>query len=153
MGRNAQTPGFRRSVRSGYCLGLGLLWVGCLVAGEPIDPEREAVTLAVDGEYRQAGDILMDLLGTSPDHPRWLYLLGMCRYFEGDRTAARDLLQRAVDGDAPFPEAYVWLARLLRQEGDVPAARTVAARGLERFPRHVKLVNLLSAGLEEEQRP
>lgn len=144
---------------TGFIIILLIGWLVCVpvtaeggeAAGSPPDAEQEAIALAVDGEYERAGQILESLLRRSPGDPRRLYLAGMCRYLDGDRETARIWWGRAVELEASFPEPYLWMARLLRGDGDVDGARAVAETGLSRFPRHAKLQGFVASLKGEQQ--
>jgi predicted Zn-dependent protease len=109
---------------------------------------EEAVALAVDGQYSRAAAILEELLRANPNQAQWLYYLGLCRLFDGDRVEGQRLLARSVELGAEFPEAFVWLARVRLQQGDEAGARQAAAAGLRRFPRNGKLRLLAGRGVE-----
>lgn len=142
-----------RKMTSPYWVLAALVALACAGSGRAGESEQErtALALAVDGEYDKAAEIFQQLLRSDPEQPTSLYYLGLCRYFQGDRQAGSELLAQAVEKGAPFPEAYVWLARLRRQEGDWEGARQSVAAGLARFPRHLKLRQLAGDWKEDGQ--
>jgi tetratricopeptide (TPR) repeat protein len=106
----------------------------------------EALSLAMDGQYDRAGEILERLIEVCREDSRLHYYLGVCRYFQDRLEHAQLSLRRAVELKAAFPEAYAWLARVLldRPEVNLEEVREVLDLGLERFPRNRPLLELRS---------
>lgn len=82
--------------------------------------------LATEGGAQKAVDLLQKATSRAGDHPRIALLLGDAYRAMGDADRARGQYERAVDiakkGGGLFPDARVALARLLRDQKNVPQA-------------------------------
>jgi tetratricopeptide (TPR) repeat protein len=82
--------------------------------------------LATEGGAAKAVDLLQKATTRAGDHPRLALLLGDAYRAQGDADRARGQYERAVDiakkGGGLFPDARVALARLLRDQKNVPQA-------------------------------
>jgi cellulose synthase operon protein C len=82
--------------------------------------------LATEGGSRKAIDVLQKATSRVGDHPRVALLLGDAYRAQGDADRARGQYQRAIElgqkAGGSFPDARVALARLLRDQKDVPQA-------------------------------
>ncbi|HSR66337.1 MAG TPA: tetratricopeptide repeat protein [Acidobacteriota bacterium] len=107
------------------------------------DPEtQKAIRLAIDGLYEEASRSLRRLLRQRPKDPLLLYYLGVC-YHKMDRNGlALEYLRQAVDEEAPFPQAYLWLARSYLRHEEPGSARAALDQGLSLFPRNEDLLEM-----------
>lgn len=78
--------------------------------------------LATDGGAQKAGELLQKATARVGDHPRIALLLGDAALAAGDADRARGQYERAIQLGKPFPDARVALARLLRDQKNVPQA-------------------------------
>ncbi len=93
------------------------------------DPKRVAfyvdltrALLATDGGALKAVDLLQKATARAGDHPRIALLLGDAYRAQGDADRARGQYERSIQLGKPFPDARVALARLLRDQKNVPQA-------------------------------
>lgn len=110
--------------------------------GTKSEPLRRAVSLAVAAEYRPALQILETLLREKRDDPLLNYYAGLCHWYLKDSDLSLAYLRRAVEKEAPFPQAYYWLAQAHLARGEEDPARETVKRGLQLFPRNEKLKGL-----------
>jgi len=78
--------------------------------------------LATEGGGRKAVDLLQKATARAGDHPRIALLLGDAYRAQGDADRARGQYERSIQLGKPFPDARVALARLLRDQKNVPQA-------------------------------
>lgn len=102
----------------------------------------QAVWLATLGEYQRALEIFEALLQDEPDNPSLNYYAGVSHYFLDDLEEARTLLQKAVDEEPGFPQAYYWYGQVLAENAEQEKAAETATLGLKRFPKNEKLLKL-----------
>jgi tetratricopeptide (TPR) repeat protein len=105
---------------------------------------EEAVWLATLGEYQRALEIFEALLQEEPDNPSLNYYAAVSHYFLDDLDEARSLLQKAVDEEPRFPQAYYWYGRVLAENAEQAKAAETTAIGLKHFPKNEKLLKLAS---------
>jgi tetratricopeptide (TPR) repeat protein len=93
------------------------------------DPRRVAfyvdltrALLATDGGAQKAVELLQKATARAGDHPRIALLLGDAYRAQGDADRARGQYERSIQLGRPFPDARVALARLLRDQKNVPQA-------------------------------
>lgn len=150
--RNARTPrvGGRRLLATAL-LASALAWPA-LCAEQPGDNVQQAISLAVAAEYEAALELFKAELLQNPDSPLLNYYVGMTEFKLERFSAAIARFQKAVDEEAPFPQAYYWLTlACLEKERDEDAAKTLR-EGLLRFPRNPDLLSLADK-LEKELPP
>ena len=75
----------------------------------------DALWLATMGEYQRALELFEASLRQEPDDPILNYYAGVSHYFLEDLDEARTLLQKAVEAEPGFPQAYYWLAQVLAE--------------------------------------
>ncbi len=109
----------------------------------------EAIRLAIDARYEEALEIFQRTRADDPQDPLLNYFVGITHLKMGRLIAASAFLAEAVAQDAPFPQAYFWLARVLGEREQPENAREILDRGLERFPRNRDLQLLV----EELRKP
>ena len=78
--------------------------------------------LATEGGAQKAIDLLQKATARAGDHPRIALLLGDAYRAQGDADRARGQYERSIQLGKPFPDARVALARLLRDQKNVPQA-------------------------------
>jgi tetratricopeptide (TPR) repeat protein len=78
--------------------------------------------LGTEGGAQKAGELLQKATARVGDHPRIALLLGDAALAAGDADRARGQYERAIQLGKPFPDARVALARLLRDQKNVPQA-------------------------------
>ncbi len=74
------------------------------------------------GKYEDAGKVLLPLLDRQEAGAESVFLLGRSLAGQGRRGEALARFREAVERDSGFPDAYFEAGRLLREEGDDPAA-------------------------------
>ena len=76
----------------------------------PTDTNSQAIDTALKyhraGRLAQAEAIYRQVLGTTPEHPDALHLLGMIAHQTGNHQAAIDLINRAIEADPANPFYY-----------------------------------------------
>ena len=77
--------------------------------------------LATEGGAQKAAALLQKATARVGDHPRMALLLGDAYRAAGDADRARGQYERSIQLGKPFPDARVALARLLRDQKNVPA--------------------------------
>jgi tetratricopeptide (TPR) repeat protein len=78
--------------------------------------------LATEGGAQKAATLLQKATARVGDHPRMALLLGEAYRAAGDLDRARGQFERAIQLGKPFPDARVALARMLRDQKNVPQA-------------------------------
>jgi len=78
--------------------------------------------LATEGGAQKAAALLQKATARVGDHPRMALLLGDAYRAAGDADRARGQYERSIQLGKPFPDARVALARLLRDQKNVPQA-------------------------------
>ncbi|HET9554633.1 MAG TPA: tetratricopeptide repeat protein, partial [Anaeromyxobacteraceae bacterium] len=78
--------------------------------------------LATDGGAQKAVELLQKATARAGDHPRIALLLGDAYKAHGDADRARGQYERSIQLGKPYPDARVALARLLRDQKNVPQA-------------------------------
>jgi predicted Zn-dependent protease len=78
--------------------------------------------LASEGGAQKATALLQKAAARVGDHPRMALLLGDAYRAAGDADRARGQYERSIQLGKPFPDARVALARLLRDQKNVPQA-------------------------------
>lgn len=93
--------------------------------------------LATDGGAAKAVDLLQKATARAGDHPRIALLLGDAYRAHGDADRARGQYERAIDiakkGGGLFPDARVAMARLLRDQKNVPQALAALDQALTEY--------------------
>jgi tetratricopeptide (TPR) repeat protein len=125
----------------------GLVLV-CLLAALPVSAEsvseevQRAIVMATEGEYRDALGLFREQLARKDDDPLLNYYVGLCHFYLKETDQAVVFLNRAVEKKAPFPQAFYWLtqARLAKDQDE--RALEVLRRGLDTFPKNLKLRKL-----------
>ena len=90
-------------------------------AGPDDDPLAAVATLADQGRYVEAAQLVREQLGRGGLDARAHFLLGIIHQAAGDRAAAEAELGKAVYLDPEHDEALLALALLARRRGDVAA--------------------------------
>ncbi|HUO87467.1 MAG TPA: tetratricopeptide repeat protein, partial [Thermoanaerobaculia bacterium] len=86
------------------------------------------------GRVEAAEKTLARVFAVAPAHARGLELLGLLRSRQGRRGEALAAFERAVDGDAPRPQALYNLARILEVEGRAAEAEEALERAVALRP-------------------
>ncbi len=122
---------------------IALFAVAALSLGQaPPADFREAISLAVSGEYEPALRLFRNELAKDPDDPLANYYVGMTEYKLDRFAACTAFLEKAVEKRAPFPQAYFWLAKAYLEIAKEPQAIAILKRGLSRFPANKDLMAL-----------
>jgi tetratricopeptide (TPR) repeat protein len=78
--------------------------------------------LATPDGGKRAIEVLQKATARAGDHPRIALLLGDAYRAQGDADRARGQYERSIQLGKPYPDARVALARLYREQKNVPAA-------------------------------
>ncbi|MBV1796728.1 tetratricopeptide repeat protein [Siccirubricoccus sp. G192] len=119
-------------------------------------PEGPAALLDVAKQHREAGRFDQaeatygNILALSPRHAGALLGLGITARLRGDRKAAAEHFEKAVESAPAEPWAWLELAREHRDAGCLEAAERVYQEALRRFPGEVNA--LLGMGACARQR-
>lgn len=127
---------------------------------------RTALELGRPEQSRQSWQRVIDLdpsderaryfLGVAERQMRWgvsagqAFETGISAYNQGDLTAAAAAFQAAVNANADYQEARVWLARSLQESGDLAAAAGAWQGVLERDPNDERARYFLSLARRQQ---
>lgn len=139
-----------RAMRSGLVAVCVALWFAPGILGaqnEASEEERpseldRAVSHAVAAEYEEALQIFERLLVGSPEDPLLHYYVAITSLKLERVEKGIAHLEEAVEREASFPQAYLWLGEAYLQMGEAERALGVVKRGLSRFPRNEALREL-----------
>jgi tetratricopeptide (TPR) repeat protein len=81
-------------------------------------------------------------LALAPDSPMALFSLGLVKMASFDLSAATRCLQKAIDADPRFVEAYVYLAKIWLGSEYLSRARQVSEQALHLAPRNPQVLSL-----------
>lgn len=102
----------------------------------------KGVLLALDGEYEEALEVFLGLLRRKPNDPVLNYYTGLIHFYLEQSAEAAVYLEKSIKEDAPFPEAYYWLAQAHLSEQQMDEAKKTVAAGLKEFPGNKDLEEL-----------
>ncbi|HSR51485.1 MAG TPA: CDC27 family protein [Acidobacteriota bacterium] len=105
---------------------------------------QQAVRLAIDGRYEEASKAFRRLLRRDSQNPLLDYYLGLCYAKMRQYERALSHLRQSVEEEAPFPQAYYWLAETYLRLEEPEKARQAVDDGLAEFPRNEDLLILRS---------
>lgn len=118
---------------------------GQLAAGRPeTENVKAAISLAVAAEYEAALALFRAELAQQPDDPLLNYYVGVTRYKLGQIDGAIVHLEKSTLENAPFPQAFYWLAQAYLDKNRREAAEDILRQGLARFPLNRDLKALAS---------
>jgi len=83
---------------------------------------RKAFRYHLSGDLQKAQAVYRKLLGTEPDRPDVLYVLGNLAYCIGEDQVAVDLIHKAIQQDATQPHFYQSLGSVHKDRGDFKKA-------------------------------
>lgn len=100
----------------------------------------------------EAAECFEQVLALQPDHPRAAIALARCRLRAGREAEGMALLERRLAADPKDPEALLLRAELALERRDANVAVSSLRAVLERYPRHLKALYMLSRALALEGR-
>ncbi len=109
----------------------------------PLDPDPvRALGISLHAAERplEALPYLKDAVARDPFDGEAARMLASAALARGDVSLARDAYEQLTVLEPTNVENHLWLARLLRQRGDLAGARLAVARGCELTPRDVPLL-------------
>lgn len=113
----------------------------------------EAITHHQAGELDTAEQLYRQILSNDPDHPDALHLLGLINYARQEFTTAISLLQQAIK-QAPANSVYSFnLGNILRDQGDLHAARDAYANAQSIEPDNAEYCYVLADILDITAEP
>ncbi|MBF0140382.1 MAG: tetratricopeptide repeat protein [Magnetococcales bacterium] len=100
------------------------------------------------GRLHEAGHCCLEVLGTQPNHPRALHLLGIVAHQSGRHDDAVTLLQLAIANQGDVPEAHNNLGNAYKALGRLEEAQLSYDRALELKPDYANARNNLGTVLQ-----
>lgn len=142
-GRAAAWPANRRAPLCAALALLAAIQTGFAQGPDPAEIQK-AVSLAVSGDYSSALPVFRAELLKEPKDPLLNYYVGVTLYKLERAGASIPYFEKAVAENAPFPQAFRWLALAYLEEDRRQSAAETVKRGLERFPLNRDLKALAS---------
>lgn len=103
---------------------------------------KKGIQLAVSARYREALSVFRSLLSRRPRDPLFNYYVGLTQLQLRDVDHAVAYLEQSVALEAPFPQAYYWLAQAYLAKKDKAKATAILEEGRKKFPGNKDLEGL-----------